>query len=113
REMGGGSEMRAVAEGDRGADDEQNQKRNVGADASGVLQPLADVEANDVQPNGDQQQSHRDPELEGAVAGEAGSVGAKDVGCHRSAGQQQPRKVEEGVDPVGPAGDEAVEVAEG
>jgi hypothetical protein len=36
-----------------------------------------------------------------------------DVGGHGGAGEQQAGKVEDGVDPVGPAGDETVKGAEG
>ena len=36
-----------------------------------------------------------------------------DVRAHGSAGEQQAGKIEDGVDPVGPAGDEAVKIAEG
>ena len=40
-------------------------------------------------------------------------MAAHDVGGHGGAGEEEAWEVEEGVDPVGPAGDKAVEGAEG
>ncbi len=52
-EVGGG----AMAESRRvPAMHDQHDERHVGADAAGVLQPLADVEADDVEDHGDQEQ---------------------------------------------------------
>ena len=94
-------------------DDDEDGKGQVSADAAGVLQPLADVEADDVQPDGNEEKAERDCELEGSILSEAGAAGAEDVGGHGGAGEQQAGEIEDGVDPVGPAGDEAVEGTEG
>jgi len=43
----------AVTKGDDGGNDDEDEKRDVGADASGILEPLADVEADEVEADGD------------------------------------------------------------
>ena len=52
-------------------------------------------------------------EQKGAVLRERGAAPAHDISGHGGAGQEQAGKVEDGVDPVSPAGDEAVKGAEG
>jgi hypothetical protein len=102
-----------VAQADERGYNAEDQEGQVGADAACVLQPFADVEADDVENHGDQKQGQRKPEQKTAILCEGCAVRRRDVGGHGGAGKQEAGKIEDGVDPVGPAGDEAVEGAEG
>ena len=55
-EVGGGT----VAEADYGGDADEDYKWDVGADAAGVLEPLTDIEADDVEDYGDYEERERD-----------------------------------------------------
>ncbi len=77
------------------------------------MEPFADVEADDVEENGDAKESEAAGEQEEPALREVGVLGSADVSAHGSAGEEQAGKVEKCVDPVGPAGDEAVKFAEG
>ncbi len=104
---------RAVLEHDDHRYEAKYHERQIRADAAGILQPLADIQANDVEDHRNQEQSQRNAEQKRPILGELRSTAANDVCGHRCAGEQKARKVEDGVDPVGPAGDKPVEVAEG
>ena len=90
----------------------ENQQRQISPDASRVLQPLADVQSDDVQRHRDQQHGQRYPQQKRAVIGQCSAAAGHRIGSHRRACQQQSRKIEDGIDPVGPAGDKAVEWSE-
>ena len=92
---------------------DKDQQGSVCAHPSGVLQPLADVEADDVHTYSNRQQQERAGKKEAAIIGEVTVPGSSDVGAHGSARYQQSGKIEERIDPIRPAGDEPVKVAEG
>ena len=58
---------RAVAQADQHGHAGEDQQRQIGADAARVLQPFADVEADDVEHHRDQKQGQRNPEQKRAV----------------------------------------------
>ena len=91
----------------------QHQQGNIGSHAAGILEPLADVQSNDVQQHSDHKHGQRDSQQEGAVLRESRTAAADDICAHRCAGQQQAGKVEDGINPIGPAGDKAVKGSKG
>ena len=109
REVG----CRAVVKIDDGGDAGEHEERHIGSHAAGILEPFADVEADDVQDHGDQKHGQRDGEQKGAVLRQSGAAAADDVGAHGGAGEQQAGKIKDGIDPVGPSGDKAVKGTEG
>ena len=72
----GQGEMRdgAVARANYDCHDDQNQQGRIGSYATGVLQPFADVKADDVERDGENQQCERDPEQERSVLSEGCAV---------------------------------------
>src|ERR1700682_265072 len=91
----------------------QNKQRNIRRHASGILQPFANIESYDVQTYCYQEQDQRTKQKESSVLRQVRCPRSADVCAHRCTGQKQPRKIKNCVDPVGPSGDETVEVAEG
>jgi len=91
----------------------QDHQRQVRADSARILQPLADVQADNVQHHRGEKHCHGYPEQKCAVLCERCSVAGGDVCRHGRAGQQQAGKIEDRVDPIGPAGDETVKWSEG
>jgi hypothetical protein len=107
-EVGGG----AVAEHDEASYGDKHEQRDVSADAAGVLEPLADVETDDVEEHGNGKQGERDSDQEGAVLSERRAARTEDVSRHGGRGEQEAGKIEEGVDPVSPSCDETMEGSE-
>ncbi len=103
----------AVAPNHKRGNAHQHHQGHIGSNAARVLQPLADVQPDDVQNHGDKENGKRDGEQKSPVLRQRGALPANDVGSHGSAGQQQAGKIEKGVDPVSPAGNKAVKGAEG
>ncbi len=101
-----------MVQGNITANTNQHQQRNVGADASGILQPFADVQANNVEQNRHAQQAERRPQRVDLVICQMAIPGTADEYRHSDAGSKQAGKVEEGVDPVGPSRHKAVKIAE-
>ena len=81
-----------VVEGDDGRDDDEDEKRDVGADSACVLEPFADVEADDVEADGDDEQAEGDFEEKGTVLREGGAARSEDVGGHGGRGEEQAGK---------------------
>jgi len=71
-----------VVEGDDGAEGDEDSEREEGADSACVLKPFTDVEADDVERDGNDEEGERDFDLEGAILREGRAVGADDVGGH-------------------------------
>src|SRR6202034_2588989 len=66
----------SVAPREECAERDEDGKRQEGADSACVLQPLADVEADDVQPDGDEEKAERDFDLERSILREDGAAGS-------------------------------------
>ena len=77
-----------VAHINKGCDGGKHQQRNVGGDAARVLQPLADVQADDIQDHCDGQQNERAGKQKCSVLRECGAAGARGVTAHGGAGEQ-------------------------
>src|SRR5690348_171466 len=91
----------------------QDYEGNVGGCAADVLQPFADIEADDIEKHSDAEQKQGADDQKFSILGQPGVVFAANVSGHRSAGEQQAGKVIDGVNPICPSGDEAVKIAEG
>ena len=104
RHQAGGREARRAAvrhHHPRGEKDE-DQRRHPGAESAHVLQPLADVQADDVQGHGDPQADQRDDGDEDGVVPQVDEARAADVRRDRGRRHHQRGIVEEIVDPVPP-----------
>src|SRR6185437_3284613 len=90
----------------------EDQQRNICPHASRILQPFADIKTNDVQPYSNTENDQRAANQKGFVAAQIRSGAATDVGSHGAARYQQSGKIKEGINPIGPSSDKAVEIAE-
>src|SRR5215471_3017067 len=95
------------------ANSDEHEQWDVGGNTARVLQPLADVQPDHVKDHGNCQQSQRGPYEILGVRRKVLEPWAADVHRHGHARRQQSRKIEERINPVCPAGDEAVKIAEG
>ena len=77
---------------ENGGNADKHEQGDVGSDAAGILEPLADVEADDVEHDGHQKDAEGNGELEGSVLRESRAAPAHDVGGHGGAGEQQAGK---------------------
>ncbi len=89
----------------------QHQQRHVRPHAARILQPLADVQPDDVQQHSHQQQGNRNQQQKCPVLRKRPAFFPNHVCAHRSARQQQPRKIKHGVNPVRPPGNEPMKIS--
>src|SRR5215471_17413567 len=92
---------------------QEHEQWNVGPDASGILQPLPDVQANDVENHRDRQHAERRCQRVSLTVRQPAVFGAANEHGHGNARAQQSREIKERIDPVSPAGNEAVEITKG
>src|SRR5215831_1936049 len=93
-------------------DANQQQQRQICARPSGILQPLAHIESDDVQHDRNEQQPQGDQQKKCAIMLQPRATLTNHVRAHRSAREQQSRKIEHRVNPIAPSRDEAVKVPE-
>ncbi len=95
-----------------GGDREEHQGRADRSDASEVVDPFPDTEAEDVQRGEAPEKRHREREHEGAVVGEWERFRPSDVDGDPDEIEEERRDIEDVVRPVAPAAHEAMGVSE-
>ncbi len=84
----------------------------IGRDSTGVLQPLADIQPDDIHHYGYCEQHHRSNQEKRRVLRKSDPARTSHIRSHRRAGQQQAWKIKNCIDPVRPTRDEAVKITE-
>ena len=95
------------------SDHKQHEQRKVCPHATGILQPLADIQADDVKPDRDGEKRKGAGEKKCLVLNQVLGVDPADVGAHGGAGHKQSGKIKERINPIRPPRDKAVKIAEG